>query len=62
MWITDLDMLYMAERGEKNTWLLTFSFESCENKDEIVVEVRKLVELFKFLAWQLRTSHLKLPK
>lgn len=31
-------------------WKLTFSSESCEDKDEIIVEVRELVELFKFLA------------
>lgn len=31
-------------------WLPTFSFESCEDKDEIIVEVRELVELFEFLA------------
>lgn len=43
---------------KKRARLLTFSFESCEDKDEIVVEVRKLVELFKFLARQLRTISL----
>lgn len=45
-------------REEQHIWLLTFSFESCEDKDEIIVEVRELVELFKFLAWQLRTVSL----
>lgn len=29
--------------------LLTFSFQTCEDKDKIIVEVRELVELFKFL-------------
>lgn len=41
--------------AKRKTWLLTFSFESRKDKDEIVVEVRELVELFKFLAGQLRT-------
>lgn len=31
-------------------WKLTFSSESCEDKDEIIVEVGELVELFKFLS------------
>lgn len=36
---------------EQKIWFLTFSFESCQDKDEIIVEIRELVELFKFLAW-----------
>lgn len=36
-------------KGECYMWLPTFSFESCEDKDEIIVEVRELVELFEFL-------------
>ena len=32
----------------------TFSFQSCEHKDEIVVEVRELVQLLKFLTMGLR--------
>lgn len=43
-----------TETEDAHTRLLTFSFESRKDKDEIVVKVRELVELFKFLKWQLR--------
>ncbi len=45
---------YKRLREENYIWPLTFSFESREDKDEIVVEVGELVELFKFLSRQLR--------
>lgn len=44
-------IMQVLNMRRKHIWLLTFSFESCEDKDEIIVEVRELVELFKFLAW-----------
>lgn len=50
--------LKWLQRGKTHQRPLTFSFESCENKDEIVVKVGELVELFKFLARQLRTISL----
>lgn len=36
---------------------LTFSFQTCEDKDKIIVEVGELVELFKFLVRWLRLYH-----
>lgn len=48
---------YKWLKEEIHIWPLTFCFESCENKDEIVVEVGELVELFKFLARQLRQTY-----
>lgn len=35
--------------------MLTFSFQSSEDKDEIVVEIGELIELLEFLVKQLRT-------
>lgn len=49
-------------KQEQHIRLLTFSFQSCEDKDQIIVEVGELVELFKFLAWQLRTISLGATK
>lgn len=45
------EVLGKISEEEQNIWFLTFSFESCQDKDEIIVEIRELVELFKFLAW-----------
>lgn len=44
-------MLVIALSGSKPT----FRFEAREDKDEIVVEIWKLVELFQFLSVQLRS-------
>lgn len=39
----------------------TFRFEACEDEDQIVVEVRKLIKLLQFLQVRSRSSNMCLP-
>lgn len=47
----------LVRNNKKREGGLTFGFESGEDEDEIVVEVRVLVQLFQFLTMLSRTTN-----